>query len=258
MCDQLKTGIFAAQNLNMPEVKPYNMEDSSKKEEVRKMFNNIAPKYDFLNRLLSLGIDQKWRKKALRTLEGHTTNQILDMATGTGDLAIMANRMLHPKKVIGVDLAPKMLSFAEKKAVKLGMEKTIEFREGDAEQLPFEDDLFDAATVAFGVRNFGDLEKGLSEMRRVLKKGGRIVVLEFTMPRMFPFRQIYHGYFRYILPTIGKITSKDPKAYRYLYESVQAFPDYERFTSVLEKVGFSEARYKSLSLGICAIYTGVK
>ena len=258
MYDLPKTGIFAAQNLNMPEVKPYNMGDSSKKEEVRKMFNNIAPKYDLLNRLLSMGIDQQWRKKALRTLDGAPVGQILDMATGTGDLAIMANKMYQPEKIIGVDLAPNMLSIAEKKASKLQMDGTIEFREGDAEQLPFEDGRFDAATVAFGVRNFGDLEKGLSEMRRVLKKGGRIVVLEFTMPRMFPFRQIYHGYFRYILPAIGKITSKDPKAYRYLYESVQAFPDYDRFTTVLEKVGFSEARYKSLSLGICAIYTGVK
>jgi demethylmenaquinone methyltransferase/2-methoxy-6-polyprenyl-1,4-benzoquinol methylase len=180
------------------------------------------------------------------------------MATGTGDLAIMATKMLHPKHVVGVDLSTNMLSFAAQKVKKQNLHEIIDFHEGDAENLTLADNRFDAATVAFGVRNFGDLEKGLTEMRRVLKPGGKLVVLEFTKPRIFPFKQIYHTYFRFILPTIGKITSKDPKAYKYLYESVQAFPDYERFTKVLQKVGFQQTDFKALSLGICAIYTGIK
>lgn len=251
-------GIFAAQNLIMPEVKPYNLEDSSKKQEVRKMFDNIAPRYDLLNRLLSLGIDQSWRKKALSLLKDHPIDELLDMATGTGDLAIMATKMLQPNHVTGVDLSPNMLSFAAEKVKKAKLSDIIEFHEGDAENLSLKDNRYDAVTVAFGVRNFGDLEKGLSEIKRVLKPGGKLVVLEFTKPRLFPFKQIYHTYFRYLLPLVGKITSKDPKAYKYLYESVQAFPDYNRFTSVLEKVGFQHTHYKALSLGICAIYLGVK
>ena len=240
------------------EVKPYNFEDSSKKQEVRTMFDNIAHKYDLLNRLLSLGIDQSWRRKALSTLLNHQTDEILDIATGTGDVAIMAAKMLNPKHVLGIDLSRNMLSFAAQKAKKKELHNILEFQEGDAENLSLEDNRFDAATVAFGVRNFGDLEKGLNEIRRVLKPGGKLVVLEFTKPRYFPFKQIYHTYFRFILPTVGKMTSKDPKAYKYLYESVQVFPDYERFTQVLQKVGFHHTDFKALSLGICAIYTGIK
>ena len=187
----------------MPEVKPYKQEDSSKKQQVRNMFNNIAPKYDLLNRVLSLGIDQTWRKKALSKLATEKPAKILDMATGTGDLAIMAVKQLDPEHVAGVDLAPAMLEIAIKKAAKKQLHDKISFTVGDAEKLEFADDTFDAATVAFGVRNFGDLEVGLMEMKRVMKPGGKLVVLEFTKPRIFPFKQIYHTYFKYLLPTIG-------------------------------------------------------
>ena len=242
----------------MSEVKPYNKGGKSKKEEVRDMFDNIAPKYDLLNRVLSLGIDQSWRKKTLSTLKNQSPENILDVATGTGDLAIMALKRLNPKKIIGIDLSRGMLDYADKKAEKQQLTEKLTFVQGDAENLPFDNDQFDAVTVAFGVRNFGDLEKGLKEINRVIKPGGQLVILEFTKPRMFPFKQIYHTYFKYLLPTVGKFTSKDPKAYTYLYESVQAFPDFDRFTSILKDTGYKDASHKALTLGICAIYTAYK
>lgn len=239
------------------QVTPYSSEEE-KKGQVKKMFDRIAPYYDFLNRLLSLGIDTIWRKKAIKTLREINPKIILDVATGTGDLALEAQRQLNPDKIIGVDIAVQMLDIGRKKIAKRNLSEIIEMVEGDSENLPFEDNSFDAITVAFGVRNYQNLEKGLKEMNRVLRKDGKLVVLEFSKPRIFPFKQLFNFYFRHILPLIGRITSKDPRAYSYLYESVQAFPDYDAFTSILEKCGYADCKWKSLSLGICSIYTGIK
>ena len=239
------------------EVKPYNSVED-KKEQVSKMFNRIAPYYDFLNRLLSLGIDVQWRKKAIRQLESAQPKLILDVATGTADLALESVRTLNPEKVIGVDISTEMLDIGRSKIKKRGLSTIIELKEGDSENLPFEDNTFDAITVAFGVRNFENLEKGLSEMRRVLKDGGKLIVLEFSKPSLFPFKQVFQFYFKYMLPLIGKLTSKDPRAYKYLYESVQAFPDGERFMNILAKTGYKSNQCKPLTLGICSIYSGEK
>ena len=223
------------------------------------MFNNIAPYYDFLNRLLSLGIDISWRKKAVRQLlEEPRPTIILDVATGTADLALEINRQLSPKHVTGVDIADDMLEIGRKKIAKQNLSQIIKLESGDSEDLQFEDNHFDAITVAFGVRNFENLEKGLAEMKRVLKPGGKAVILEFSKPSIFPFKQLYHFYFKNILPFIGRFTSKDPKAYQYLYESVQSFPDGERFTEILSTVGFKQSKCVPLTLGICSIYVAIK
>lgn len=224
------------------------------------MFDKISGKYDLLNRLLSLGIDRNWRKKALSTLIELHPQQMLDVATGTGDLAFMAARMLNPKSIKGVDLSAGMLEVARKRLTdrRNDFSTEIEFLKGDAENLQFESNSFDAVTVAFGVRNFADLSAGLKEMNRVLKPGAPLVVLEFTKPRIFPFRQLFDIYFRHMLPLIGSWTSGDRKAYRYLYESVQAFPDFDAFNEQLIKAGFKSPVFKPLSAGICAIYTAYK
>ncbi len=238
-------------------VKPYE-ESGSKKQQVSKMFNNIAPYYDFLNRLLSLGIDKSWRKQAIKLLEEQSPKYVLDVATGTADVAIACQKQLNTDKIIGVDISSEMLEIGKKKIKKLGLSEKIELKLGDSENLPFEDNTFDAVTVAFGVRNYENLEKGLIEMRRVLKQDGRLIVLEFSRPTIFPFKQLFNGYFKYVLPTIGKLTSKDPKAYQYLYESVQAFPDGDDFLKVLSKTGYKSNQCKALTLGICSIYSGSK
>jgi demethylmenaquinone methyltransferase/2-methoxy-6-polyprenyl-1,4-benzoquinol methylase len=238
-------------------VKPYT-EKGSKKGQVTKMFDNIAPYYDFLNRLLSLGIDTIWRKKAIAKLKGQNPKMVLDVATGTADLAIEISRQLKVEKIIGLDIANEMLEIGRKKLKRKGLDNLINLTLGDSENLPFEDNTFDAATVAFGVRNFENLELGLKEMNRVLKKGGQIVVLEFSRPTLFPFKQLFNFYFKYILPFIGRFTSKDPKAYSYLYESVQAFPDGNEFLKVLKNTGFSDTKFEALTLGICSIYVGKK
>ena len=238
-------------------VKPYN-EGESKKVQVSRMFNRIAPYYDFLNRFLSLGIDTIWRKRAIDQLKGLPNELILDVATGTADVALETAKRLQPEKIIGLDISSEMLEIGRKKVEKRGLETTIELMEGDSENLPFADNTFDAITVAFGVRNFENLEKGLSEMHRVLKTGGRLVVLEFSKPTIFPIKQIFNGYFRYILPQIGRLSSKDPKAYRYLYESVQSFPDGDNFLNILNKTGYKSNKCIPLTLGICSIYVGEK
>jgi len=244
-------------DMERKEVKPYT-EQESKKGQVSTMFNRIAPYYDFLNRLLSLGIDTTWRKKAIRKLKADQPQLILDVATGTADVAMETARQLDPEKIVGIDISTQMLDIGRRKIKKNGMDTIIELQEGDSENLPFADNTFDAVTVAFGVRNFEHLEKGLTEMNRVLKPGGKLVVLEFSRPTLFPFRQLFNGYFKYILPLIGRLTSKDPKAYRYLYESVQAFPDGQDFVDFLQKTGYTNNQCKPLTLGICSLYWGQK
>jgi len=222
------------------------------------MFNNIAPWYDFLNHFLSLGIDISWRKKTIQSLRDLQPQTILDVATGTGDLAIEAVRQLNPKKVIGIDISHEMLEVGRGKLAKKNLSPTIELISGDSENIGFPDNSFDAVTVAFGVRNFENLNKGLVEMHRVLRSGGKVAILEFSMPTLFPFKQLYNFYFRNFLPVIGRITSKDPKAYSYLYESVQAFPDGSRFIALLEKIGFHAVKSKQFTLGICTLYVATK
>jgi len=238
-------------------VTPYQS-DKSKKEQVTNMFDNIAPYYDILNLVLSLGIDSIWRRNAIKTLKDLDPKQILDIATGTADLAIEAHKQLDPDQIIGLDISKEMVAVGNEKLIKKNLAEKIELVVGDSENLEFEDNSFDALTVAFGVRNFGNLKKGLSEMHRVLRKGGKVVILEFSRPKLFPFKQLFNGYFKYILPVIGRVKSKDPKAYSYLYDSVQAFPDYDQLDNILQEIGFKDTQWKSQTLGICTIYTGLK
>lgn len=241
----------------MSQVKPYEAE-GSKKEQVSRMFDRIARKYDLLNRVLSLGIDVWWRRKAIRLLKPHRPQRLLDVATGTADVAIEAARQMQPREIIGIDISNEMLAIGRQKVARKGLSDVITLESGDSEALRFEDASFDAVTVAFGVRNFENLEAGLREMARVLRPGGQVVILEFSRPRLFPFKQIYHFYFRNLLPFIGRVTSKDPKAYEYLYRSVMAFPDGADFERVLEKTGFVHPKTIPLTLGICSIYLATR
>ena len=238
-------------------VVPYKEKETGKKQQVAEMFNSISKNYDFLNHFLSLGIDILWRKKAIRLLKKDSPKYILDIATGTGDFAIEA-LALKPEKIVGVDISEGMLSVGRKKMKKKGYEGVIELQLGDSEKLLFDDNTFDAVIVAFGVRNFENLEKGLADMNRVIKKGGKAVILEFSKPTKFPFKQLYNFYFKAILPKIGKVISKDNAAYTYLPESVEAFPDGNRFLEVLEKTGFKNTQCKSLTFGVSSIYIGEK
>ncbi|HEY8937341.1 MAG TPA: bifunctional demethylmenaquinone methyltransferase/2-methoxy-6-polyprenyl-1,4-benzoquinol methylase UbiE [Cyclobacteriaceae bacterium] len=238
-------------------VLPYKEQSTSKKEQVAQMFDNISHKYDFLNHFLSMGIDKGWRKKAIRFLKPSNPKQILDVATGTGDFALQA-LTLNPDKITGVDISTGMLEMGRKKIEKLNLASKVELLEGDSENLPFQENKFDAVTVAFGVRNFENLEKGLAEIHRVLKPGALIVVLEFSKPKQFPFRQIYNFYFKAVLPRIGRMVSKDSAAYTYLPESVSAFPDGNDFITILNKIGFKNTACKPLTFGISSIYTGQK
>jgi demethylmenaquinone methyltransferase / 2-methoxy-6-polyprenyl-1,4-benzoquinol methylase len=239
-------------------VTPYQTDAASKKAQVEQMFDKIAPKYDLLNRVLSLGIDVSWRKKALSYLAAQQPQQMLDVATGTADVAIMAARQLRPQSIVGIDISNQMLDFGRVKIKDADLQSVITLETGDSEQLRFDADSFDAVTVAFGVRNFEDLEKGLYEMHRVLRPGGQVVILEFSKPHIFPFKQLYNAYFRYVLPMIGRLTSRDMRAYTYLYESVQAFPEGDAFTQILSKIGYKNATSVRLTLGICSIYVASK
>lgn len=238
-------------------VVPYKEKEGSKKAQVAEMFNNISGRYDFLNHFLSLGIDIIWRKKAVKELKDLQPKQILDIATGTGDFAIEA-LSLKPDKITGVDISEGMLAIGRQKITKMKLDHKIELQMGDSEKLLFDDNTFDAVIVAFGVRNFENLEKGLADMCRVLKPGGKVVVLEFSKPVSFPMKQLYSFYFKYILPIIGRLISKDQAAYTYLPESVKAFPDGSLFTGILDRVGFKNTICKPLTFGICSIYTGIK
>lgn len=238
-------------------VVPYKEQQTGKKEQVAEMFNSISKKYDFLNHFLSLGIDILWRKKAIGLLKQDHPKLILDIATGTGDFAIEALK-LNPDKVVGVDISEGMLNMGREKLRRRKLDDKIELQMGDSEKLLFDDNKFDAVIVSFGVRNFENLEKGLADMYRVLKPGGKTVILEFSRPSKFPFKNIYNFYFKAILPKIGRLVSKDRAAYTYLPESVQEFPDGESFLKVLEKVGFKNTQCKPLTFGVSSIYTGVK
>ncbi|QMU27956.1 bifunctional demethylmenaquinone methyltransferase/2-methoxy-6-polyprenyl-1,4-benzoquinol methylase UbiE [Adhaeribacter radiodurans] len=238
-------------------VVPYKDTADNKKSQVAQMFNSIAGKYDFLNHFLSAGVDIYWRKKAIDLVAKSKPEFILDIATGTGDFAIEALR-IKPKKIIGVDISEGMLEVGRQKLQKKQISHLIELKTGDSENLEFEANTFDVVMAAFGVRNFENLEKGLAEMHRVLKPGGQIVILEFSKPRAFPFKQGYNFYFKHILPVFGKMISKDRAAYTYLPESVQAFPDGPDFINILKQVGFKATAWHSLTFGISSIYAGTK
>jgi len=241
------------------DVKPYLGKEAAKKEQVAEMFDNIAHSYDFLNHFFSLGIDVLWRKKALRILKKENPKMILDVATGTGDFALEVMRMnLNPDQIIGIDISEGMLEVGRKKISKKGFDKIIQLRQADSENLPFEANTFDAYTVAFGVRNFEHLEAGLTDMLRVMKPGGMGVILEFSKPKSFPMKQLFGFYFRFIMPTIGKLVSKDSRAYTYLPESVNAFPEGDDFIEIMKKCGYVDLSRKSLTGGIASIYTGKK
>ena len=227
------------------------------KEDVRSLFDSIAYRYDLLNHLLSGGIDLYWRRAAINALARLKPKRILDVATGTADFAIAALR-LNPSEVIGVDISEPMLEYGRNKIAERNLRERIRLEAGEAENLHFADGTFDAAIVAFGARNFENLEKGLSEMRRVLRVGGEIVVLEFSKPQRFPFKQVYLFYFLRILPLIGSFVSKSNEAYRYLPDTVMSFPDGQEFVSVLRKVGFSSIITHKLTFGVATVYCGRK
>ena len=239
-------------------VKPYKTSELSKKKQVEEMFDNISSNYDFLNHFLSFGIDNIWRNKTIKIVSQNQPKLILDVATGTGDLAFAAQKKINPNKIIGLDLSNGMLEVGRAKINKRNLNDKLEFIQGDSENLPFDNDYFDSVMVSFGVRNFENLNKGLSEIFRVLKKDGQIVVLEFSKPKSFPVKQAYHIYSKYILPVFGSLISKDKSAYHYLPESVAAFPEENDFLDELVKVGFLDTRLKKLSGGIASIYSGKK
>lgn len=238
-------------------VVPYKDKDTSKREQVAEMFDNISPKYDLLNHVLSGGIDILWRKKAIRQLKPMQPKTILDIATGTGDFAIEA-LALKPERIVGVDISEGMLAVGRTKMKARGLDSVIELRQGDSERLPFKDNEFDAVIVSFGVRNFENLLVGLTDMQRVTRSGGTCVVLEFSNPRAFPFKQLYGFYSGTILPLIGRLVSKDASAYTYLPESVQAFPDGPDFLRIFEAAGFTNTKWIPLTFGVASIYIGQK
>lgn len=235
------------------------MEELNKKSDnVAAMFNSIAAKYDFLNHFLSLGIDKLWRRRLVKQLAKSNPRQVLDIATGTGDLAIQLAKHHKSVNITGVDISENMLSIGREKILKRKLEGRINLKQANSLSLPFADAEFDAAMVAFGVRNFEDLSKGITEIHRVLKDGGSLYVLEFSMPSRFPMRNLYRFYFRRVLPFVGGIVSGSKSAYTYLPESVFAFPEKEKFVEIMANAGFKNCSYKRLTFGVASIYVGSK
>ncbi len=237
-------------------ITPYETEESKKKQ-VAEMFDNISGSYDFLNHFFSAGIDKRWRKRAIKKLNEDKPKVILDVATGTGDFAFEAMK-LNPDRIVGIDISDGMLEIGRKKIKKRHLDDKMIFLNGDSENLPFEDGEFDAVTVSFGVRNFQNLLPGLKEIQRVLKPGGKAIILEFSKPKHFPLKQLYFFYFKFVMPLIGKIVSKDDSAYTYLPKSVLAFPEGAQFEAIMKEAGFSKSDQTSLTGGIASIYTGWK
>lgn len=238
------------------EINPYH--DGEKAQQVEQMFDNIAPTYDTLNHRLSWDIDRGWRKKAIRQLAPHRPQTILDVATGTGDFAILSAQMLKPQTLIGADISEGMMEIGRQKVKQLGLDGTISFVKEDCLQLSYEDNTFDAVTAAFGIRNFADLDKGLREMCRVLKPGGHLCIVELTTPVSFPMKQLFHLYSHTILPVYGRLISKDSSAYTYLTKTIEAFPQGERMMDILKKAGFRDAAFRRLTFGISTLYTATK
>ena len=239
-------------------ITPYKDSTLNKKEQVEKMFDTISENYDGLNRVISFGTDIKWRKKVLAIIIDHQPESILDIATGTGDLAIKFAEKTSATKIIGLDLSEGMLSIARKKVADTELKNTIEFIKGDSEALPFKDNMFDAITVSFGIRNFENLEKGLSEILRVIKPKGLLIILETSVPTKFPFKQGYQFHSKTVLPLIGKLFSKDKVAYNYLSESASVFPYGEKLNNILRKIGFINVINKPQTFGVATIYTATK
>jgi len=238
-------------------IKPYEA-GGEKAAQVEAMFDNIAPTYDTLNHRLSWDIDRGWRKKAIRQLEPFKPQTVLDIATGTGDFAILAVQMLRPKKLIGADISEGMMAVGAQKVAKLGLQDVISFAKEDCLDLSYPDKSFDAVTAAFGIRNFADLDKGLSEMFRVLRKGGHLSIVELTTPVSFPMKQLFHIYSHTVLPAYGRIISRDQSAYSYLTKTIEAFPQGERMVDILGQAGFQEATFRRLTFGICTMYLATK
>ena len=238
------------------QIKPYN--DGEKASQVEQMFDNIAPTYDRLNHRLSWDIDKGWRRKAIRQLAPYRPKTMLDIATGTGDFAILAAQMLQPERLVGADISEGMMKIGRQKVAQMGLQKVITFDKEDCLQLSYADNTFDAVTAAFGIRNFADLDRGLREMCRVLKPGGHLSIAELTTPVRWPMKQLFHIYAHTVLPVYGRLISKDSSAYSYLTRTIEAFPQGELMVEILRKAGFSEASFKRLTFGICTIYFATK
>jgi demethylmenaquinone methyltransferase/2-methoxy-6-polyprenyl-1,4-benzoquinol methylase len=237
-------------------IKPYN--NGEKTTQVEQMFDNIAPTYDTLNHRLSWDIDHSWRKKAIRQLEPFHPQTMLDIATGTGDFAILSAEMLHPQRLVGADISEGMMEIGRQKVAQKGLQDIISFAKEDCLSLSYLDESFDAVTAAFGIRNFADLDKGLCEMCRVLKTGGHLSIVELTTPVSFPMKQFFHIYSHSVLPIYGRIISKDTSAYSYLTKTIEAFPQGEQMVVILKRAGFREAIFRRLTFGICTMYFATK
>jgi len=238
------------------EIKPYH--EGEKAQQVEAMFDNIAPTYDKLNHRLSWDIDRGWRQKAISQLAPFRPQTMLDIATGTGDFAILAAQMLHPQKLVGADISEGMMAVGREKVEKLGLQEIISFEKEDCLALSYPDESFDAVTAAFGIRNFADLDKGLREMCRVLKKGGHLSIVELTTPVRFPMKQLFRIYSHTVLPVYGRLISKDESAYKYLTATIEAFPQGERMMEILRQAGFAETSFRRLTFGICTMYFATK